>query len=85
VRVTALKSVDFPTFGSPTIPVLNIQPQMNTDSGMMFDIWPGIICVSSVIIRAQKSSRASGIDRLCRASRQRSISHAREPIDFIVQ
>jgi len=24
VRVTALKSVDFPTFGSPTIPALNI-------------------------------------------------------------
>jgi len=27
---------------------------MNTDSEMMFDIWPGIICVSSVIIGAQK-------------------------------
>src|SRR5882724_8781920 len=45
VRVTALKSVDFPTFGSPTIPALNIQSQMNTDlhrfTQMMFHLSQG--------------------------------------------
>jgi hypothetical protein len=33
VRVSALKRVDLPTFGNPTIPALSIQPQMNTDLG----------------------------------------------------